>query len=192
MHSEHSSFGWSLFIMHSRSRLTDSRCWFAFLFVCCPAEMSAEEYTGEWSNSGQRVISHTCVYEQMTANEKSIIKLKWQIGTCVLCTAEFCEAEPQVGPCRAAFPRWYFNKETGSCQPFIFGGCRGNKNNYIDKEGCMDKCQGKHWTVLPVLVSVGHWWHLLSLCLTAVTILPSSKKMDEDNISDEKGEKFLR
>ncbi|XP_049431975.1 kunitz-type protease inhibitor 2 isoform X2 [Epinephelus fuscoguttatus] len=76
--------------------------------------------------------------------------------------AERCEAEPEVGPCRAAFQHWYYNRKTGSCQPFIYGGCRGNKNNYITKESCMTTC--------------------------TVTVLPSSKKVaadDDDEVSTE-------
>ncbi|XP_054452381.1 kunitz-type protease inhibitor 2 [Anoplopoma fimbria] len=74
--------------------------------------------------------------------------------------AEHCGAEPQVGPCRAAFQHWYYNSETGSCQSFIYGGCRGNKNNYVSKESCMATC--------------------------AVRLLPSSKKgAAEDEVSTE-------
>ncbi|XP_010746297.2 kunitz-type protease inhibitor 2 isoform X1 [Larimichthys crocea] len=68
--------------------------------------------------------------------------------------AERCGAEPEVGPCRAAFQHWYYNRETGSCQSFIYGGCRGNKNNYMTKESCMTTC--------------------------TVTVLPSSKKTADD------------
>ncbi|XP_071352902.1 kunitz-type protease inhibitor 2 [Trachinotus anak] len=54
--------------------------------------------------------------------------------------AENCKAEPQAGPCRAALKHWYYNSQTGTCQSFIFGGCRGNKNNYISKKSCEDTC----------------------------------------------------
>ncbi|XP_040042222.2 kunitz-type protease inhibitor 2 [Gasterosteus aculeatus] len=75
--------------------------------------------------------------------------------------AERCEAEPKVGPCRAAFEHWYYNSETGTCQSFIYGGCKGNKNNYNSKESCMATC--------------------------TVRVLPSSKKVaaDNDDISSE-------
>ncbi|KAH0631457.1 hypothetical protein JD844_005789 [Phrynosoma platyrhinos] len=56
---------------------------------------------------------------------------------------EFCAAPRAVGPCRAAFPRWYFDTETRTCKKFIYGGCGGNKNNYIFEEHCLKQCTGK-------------------------------------------------
>ncbi|XP_014836476.1 PREDICTED: papilin-like isoform X3 [Poecilia mexicana] len=70
--------------------------------------------------------------------------------------AELCEAEYEQGPCRAYFKRWYYNKETGICQTFIYGGCQGNKNNYEDEDSCKSTCTG-------------------------VSVLPSSKKIPEDD-----------
>lgn len=72
--------------------------------------------------------------------------------------AETCGAEPLVGHCRAAFPRWYYNRQTGSCQSFIYGGCGGNKNNYLNKESCMAAC--------------------------TVSVLPSSQKRVDDDDDD--------
>uniref|UniRef100_A0A0S7ERA7 BMTI6 n=2 Tax=Poeciliopsis prolifica TaxID=188132 RepID=A0A0S7ERA7_9TELE len=70
--------------------------------------------------------------------------------------AELCEAEYEQGPCRASFKRWYYNKETGICQTFFYGGCQGNKNNYEDEDQCKSTCTG-------------------------VSVLPSSKKIPEDD-----------
>lgn len=48
---------------------------------------------------------------------------------------------PQVtGPCRAAFPRWYYNPKFGKCVRFTYGGCLGNKNNFKTKKACQRKC----------------------------------------------------
>ncbi|KAM9359397.1 kunitz-type protease inhibitor 2 [Symphorus nematophorus] len=77
--------------------------------------------------------------------------------------AERCGAEPDIGPCRAAFKRWSYNKETGSCQPFIYGGCRGNKNNYESEESCIAAC--------------------------TVSVLPSSKKSAADEDEEDEGDK---
>ena len=51
-----------------------------------------------------------------------------------------CNLPKVTGPCRAAFRRWYFNKATGRCEMFIYGGCRGNANNFRTKSECEQKC----------------------------------------------------
>ena len=51
-----------------------------------------------------------------------------------------CQLDKEVGPGRAGFPRWYFNKETSQCEQFIWGGIGGNKNNFPTKEKCEEKC----------------------------------------------------
>ncbi|XP_029351717.1 kunitz-type protease inhibitor 1-like isoform X2 [Echeneis naucrates] len=57
-------------------------------------------------------------------------------------TALFCLAPRKVGPCRAAFPRWHYDATTGSCEQFMFGGCKQNHNNYLSEEECMSACRG--------------------------------------------------
>lgn len=56
---------------------------------------------------------------------------------------EYCVPKAVTGPCRAAFPRWYYDAEKNSCSSFIYGGCRGNKNSYLSQEACMQHCSGK-------------------------------------------------
>uniref|UniRef100_A0A9L0K468 Kunitz-type protease inhibitor 2 n=1 Tax=Equus asinus TaxID=9793 RepID=A0A9L0K468_EQUAS len=53
---------------------------------------------------------------------------------------EYCTAKAVTGPCRASFPRWYFNAEKNACDSFVYGGCRGNKNSYLSEEECMNRC----------------------------------------------------
>merc|ERR1711920_521261 len=53
---------------------------------------------------------------------------------------ERCKLPSSQGPCRAAMPRWYFNKDTKNCEQFIFGGCDGNGNNYPSRKKCEKKC----------------------------------------------------
>uniref|UniRef100_A0A8C2PI77 Kunitz-type protease inhibitor 2 n=1 Tax=Capra hircus TaxID=9925 RepID=A0A8C2PI77_CAPHI len=88
---------------------------------------------------------------------------------------EHCVAKAVTGPCRAAFPRWYFNAEENSCDNFIYGGCRGNKNNYRSKEECMQQCFGKQlYPALPlgskVVVLVGLFVMVLILLLGASVV----------------------
>lgn len=61
-----------------------------------------------------------------------------------------CMATPDPGPCRAAFPEFYYNHKDNTCQSFIYGGCHGNQNRYGTAEECMTRCSrdGKEETFL--------------------------------------------
>uniref|UniRef100_A0A8C8X6M4 Kunitz-type protease inhibitor 2 n=1 Tax=Panthera leo TaxID=9689 RepID=A0A8C8X6M4_PANLE len=89
--------------------------------------------------------------------------------------AKYCTAKAVTGPCRASFPRWYFDVEKNSCDNFIYGGCRGNKNSYLSKEECMHHCFGKQlYPVLPhgtkVVVLVGLFVMVLIVLLGASVV----------------------
>ena len=62
----------------------------------------------------------------------------------VLCfgffNSELCELPPVTGPCRAAFPRWYYNSTAGKCLEFTYGGCMGNANNFDTDSNCTITC----------------------------------------------------
>ncbi|KAK1330252.1 hypothetical protein QTO34_010439 [Cnephaeus nilssonii] len=88
---------------------------------------------------------------------------------------EYCTAKAVTGPCRASFPRWYFDTEKNSCDNFIYGGCWGNKNNYLSKEACMSRCVGKQlYPVLPrstkVVVLAGLFVMVLIILLGASVV----------------------
>jgi hypothetical protein len=36
-----------------------------------------------------------------------------------------CDLAPDAGPCEAAIPRYYYDKEAGDCKEFLWGGCEG-------------------------------------------------------------------
>ncbi|MGH0139033.1 UNVERIFIED_CONTAM: hypothetical protein FKN15_068352 [Acipenser sinensis] len=55
---------------------------------------------------------------------------------------DHCLTQVEVGPCRAAFPSWYYDSATQDCLPFIYGGCRGNLNRYSSAQDCMSRCAG--------------------------------------------------
>ena len=41
-----------------------------------------------------------------------------------------CQLPMEAGPCYALKPRYFFNFESRRCEKFIYGGCRGNGNNF--------------------------------------------------------------
>ena len=51
-----------------------------------------------------------------------------------------CHLPAEQGPCRGTFERWSYNKVEGRCQPFTYGGCKGNGNNFKSEKQCLDSC----------------------------------------------------
>ncbi|MDO8538277.1 MAG: BPTI/Kunitz domain-containing protein [archaeon] len=51
-----------------------------------------------------------------------------------------CNLIPEQGQCQAAFPRYFFNQQTGSCEQFIWGGC-GGVVPFETLESCIKACQ---------------------------------------------------
>lgn len=49
--------------------------------------------------------------------------------------------DSDIGPCQGYFNRWYFDSAKLDCLPFVFGGCRGNRNNFFTAEQCNDACK---------------------------------------------------
>uniref|UniRef100_A0A8C0HMU7 BPTI/Kunitz inhibitor domain-containing protein n=1 Tax=Buteo japonicus TaxID=224669 RepID=A0A8C0HMU7_9AVES len=58
-------------------------------------------------------------------------------------TPAYCTVPRVTGPCRASFLRWYYSPANRTCRQFIYGGCRGNKNNYQHEEECLKRCKNR-------------------------------------------------
>lgn len=56
---------------------------------------------------------------------------------------EQCSLPAAPGPCKAAFTRYFYNTETDACEPFIYGGCDGNRNNHKSLKACQRRCGDK-------------------------------------------------
>uniref|UniRef100_A0A8C9X8G6 BPTI/Kunitz inhibitor domain-containing protein n=1 Tax=Sander lucioperca TaxID=283035 RepID=A0A8C9X8G6_SANLU len=55
-------------------------------------------------------------------------------------TEEVCKQRPKTGPCKAHIPRYFYNSSSMSCELFIYGGCKGNQNNFKTEKECMQNC----------------------------------------------------
>ncbi|XP_033969406.1 kunitz-type protease inhibitor 2 [Trematomus bernacchii] len=89
-----------------------------------------------------------------------------------------CLLPPQVGSCRASFPRFFYNVSSQICSHFLFGGCHGNGNNFLTKGGCEESCGGVTGAVLPVDSTPAPELPAKAprMNLHSVRVLPSSKK----------------
>uniref|UniRef100_A0A8C5HGJ6 Amyloid-beta A4 protein n=1 Tax=Gouania willdenowi TaxID=441366 RepID=A0A8C5HGJ6_GOUWI len=65
-----------------------------------------------------------------------------------------CWAPADSGACHDMLERWYFAPEKGSCVPFLFGGCGGNRNNFDSEEYCLavcsSSCKSRDWSQKPL------------------------------------------
>ncbi|EDW79724.2 uncharacterized protein Dwil_GK17866 [Drosophila willistoni] len=53
---------------------------------------------------------------------------------------DICIQHPDSGPCRGNYQRYSYNPQTQSCQSFSYGGCRGNRNNFLTETECLQTC----------------------------------------------------
>ncbi|XP_052421194.1 tissue factor pathway inhibitor a [Carassius gibelio] len=51
-----------------------------------------------------------------------------------------CALKKDEGPCKAIKDRFYFDTEAGRCEPFEYGGCQGNENNFETLQECEEMC----------------------------------------------------
>ncbi|XP_026174110.1 low-density lipoprotein receptor-related protein 11 [Mastacembelus armatus] len=64
-----------------------------------------------------------------------------------------CAAAPVVGPCKGTFPRWYYDQSKGECKHFLYGGCQGNHNNFLQESDCVSECIQKSPAFKPATVA---------------------------------------
>uniref|UniRef100_A0A915HQ25 BPTI/Kunitz inhibitor domain-containing protein n=1 Tax=Romanomermis culicivorax TaxID=13658 RepID=A0A915HQ25_ROMCU len=65
-----------------------------------------------------------------------------------------CSQPRQTGPCRASFPRFYYNSTEKQCRKFVYGGCDSNDNNFFTSDECQRVCINKTACMIIKLESI--------------------------------------
>uniref|UniRef100_A0A8C3IV45 Uncharacterized protein n=1 Tax=Chrysemys picta bellii TaxID=8478 RepID=A0A8C3IV45_CHRPI len=68
------------------------------------------------------------------------VQISALITTHLLSPGDICRLPPEKGPCKGKMPRFFYNPASRTCESFIYGGCKGNKNNFKTKAECVRAC----------------------------------------------------
>ncbi|CAG5120206.1 unnamed protein product, partial [Candidula unifasciata] len=63
---------------------------------------------------------------------------------------DICMLPSKTGPCRASFPKFFYNSTSEMCEDFIYGGCQGNENRFETRQECEKKCSNAPPTKSPI------------------------------------------
>lgn len=82
---------------------------------------------------------------------------------------EICRMPAEVGRCDSSdsnsMKHWHFDDMRGTCISFIYSGCAGNLNNFLNIESCMDTCRDckfqKHELFFSQHANIKHNMHRL-------------------------------
>ncbi|XP_052084379.1 carboxypeptidase inhibitor SmCI-like isoform X2 [Mytilus californianus] len=58
------------------------------------------------------------------------------------CRKRVCTLPKLIGEGQSSIPRWFYNTKSMQCEGFIYGGRRGNRNNFRTKRRCERLCNG--------------------------------------------------
>ncbi|XP_029631257.1 collagen alpha-1(VII) chain isoform X2 [Salmo trutta] len=61
-----------------------------------------------------------------------------------------CVLPLEEGNCGRFTLRWYFNSQVQACRPFIYSGCEGNANRFLQQETCEERCLGEDTGDVPL------------------------------------------
>ncbi|XP_017579155.1 WAP, Kazal, immunoglobulin, Kunitz and NTR domain-containing protein 2 [Pygocentrus nattereri] len=93
-----------------------------------------------WYYDSKRNSCFTFTYGNCDGNRNHFDTFELCMLSCQGELAVPCNLPSLQGPCKAYEPRWAYSTSQGQCQPFVYGGCGGNENNFETREACEDSC----------------------------------------------------
>ncbi|CAM4705939.1 unnamed protein product [Leuciscus chuanchicus] len=93
-----------------------------------------------WFYDPQRNNCFTFTYGNCSKNRNHFDTYDTCMSSCRDELSAPCNLPIYQGPCKAYEPRWAYSGSQRRCQPFVYGGCKGNENNFKTKDACEDTC----------------------------------------------------
>ncbi|XP_033028407.1 kunitz-type serine protease inhibitor bitisilin-3-like [Lacerta agilis] len=131
-------------------------CWFEPLAACqqksggYPSKCKIPTETGKCKGSFPRfyfdIRTRKCeefVYSGCGGNANNFmnpVNCIWECERFVYMPRR-CKLPVVSGPCRSYNRRFFYNTKTNRCELFIYGGCKGNANNFTERIDCIRQCQ---------------------------------------------------
>lgn len=101
----------------------------------------ASQNRGEKKKNVRRIVLQCCISFVVLLQRKNCEKTHLLFLFSLI--SGRCFLPKLTGPCKAYFPKYYFNHKTGKCEKFIYGGCMGNTNSFKTVTDCNDTCACK-------------------------------------------------
>ncbi|CAM9518722.1 unnamed protein product [Rangifer tarandus platyrhynchus] len=140
---------------------------------------SCKNKTARYFYSAKTGCCKPFVYSGCEGNKNNFNTIEDCLKSCFSPTSmpAFCMEPKFVGVCKATMVRYFFNTQTGYCELFLYGGCGGNRNNFLTLEDCRQTCHpNAYWRVnrsVSTLLSINailkgqNHEHTLTLCSPA-------------------------
>ncbi|KAH8283188.1 hypothetical protein KR054_012650 [Drosophila jambulina] len=120
-------------------RMTQFLCLAALLLLCL-MQLTQADNNNNNNNNKPKAVAQT---QPGNAGGNKPTVASTTIKTQRLQPDPKCLQPLETGPCRMSLERYYYNKDTKTCETFKYGGCRGNDNRWGFRQTCEEACLPK-------------------------------------------------